>query len=491
MKLRMRFIIGFVSLSIAGIFLFQGYWLWNNYHIESRQTQERASLLLEQAIAEALAITIEEMNRDSSLNAPHGAFEIGFAADSLTRQKSRPGKRIVRYYRTTILNPTETTDSVPLVLTKDYYKESYAAIRLAGTAGIYESITQFNPIRVTTIDSLWGLHLRHEGIHNAHFVDELFGRDTVIDTSRPKTLEPTRLLQTRRVSTSMSEDYGLRGYIVDASGIIYRRMFLAGGATLLLALIATACYAYLIRTILRQKSIAQIKNDFVNNMTHELKTPITVTYSAIDTLQTYNLIDDKAKRDEYLTLCKQELKHLTRLVEKILSMAVDERKTLRLHKEAFQPGPLIDQLTRQIALKTGKQVHFRIIDELDGRPIVADKLHLGQAIENLIDNAVKYAGPEPHVTIRLKADKLFTHIEVEDDGIGIAPAHQRRVFERFYRVTDGDRHDVKGFGLGLSYVKEIAERHGGTIRLRSQEGRGSLFTLLIPNPHDTITARRG
>lgn len=156
MKLRMRFIIGFVSLSIAGIFLFQGYWLWNNYHIESRQTQERASLLLEQAIAEALAITIEEMNRDSSLNAPHGAFEIGFAADSLTRQKSRPGKRIVRYYRTTILNPTETTDSVPLVLTKDYYKESYAAIRLAGTAGIYESITQFNPIQVTTIDSLWG-----------------------------------------------------------------------------------------------------------------------------------------------------------------------------------------------------------------------------------------------------------------------------------------------------------------------------------------------
>ena len=334
----------------------------------------------------------------------HGAFEIGFAADSLTRQKSRPGKRIVRYYRTTILNPTKTTDSVPLVLTKDYYKESYAAIRLAGTAGIYESITQFNPIRVTTIDSLWGLHLRHEGIHNAHFVDELFGRDTVIDTSRPKTLEPTRLLQTRRVSTSMSEDYGLRGYIVDASGIIYRRMFLAGGATLLLALIATTCYAYLIRTILRQKSIAQIKNDFVNNMTHELKTPITVTYSAIDTLQTYNLIDDKAKRDEYLTLCKQELKHLTRLVEKILSMAVDERKTLRLHKEAFQPRPLIDQLTRQIALKTGKQVHFRIIDELDGRPIVADKLYLGQAIENLIDNAVKYAGPEPHVTIRLKTD---------------------------------------------------------------------------------------
>lgn len=225
-------------------------------------------------------------------------------------------------------------------------------------------------------------------------------------------------------------------------------MIFSFAASLLFVLITSACYAYLIRTILRQKTVAQIKNDFVNNMTHELKTPITVTYSAIDALQTFNLVEQKEKREAYFNLCKQQLKHLTELVEKILSMAVDERKNFRLQREVFRLAPLIEQLIRPLELRASKPVH-----------------------------------------IRLTANT--TEIRVTDDGIGIVPSQQERIFERFYRIGNGDRHDVKGFGLGLSYAKDMAERHGGSIHVESREHHGSTFTLIIPFRHDTrITGRR-
>ena len=226
-------------------------------------------------------------------------------------------------------------------------------------------------------------------------------------------------------------------------------------------------------------------------MTHELKTPITVTYSAIDALQTFNLVEQKEKREAYFNLCKQQLKHLTELVEKILSMAVDERKNFRLQREVFRLAPLIEQLIRPLELRASKPVHIRLTDETEPTEIDADPLHLKQMLENLLDNAVKYSGEEVHIDIRIRQTANTTEIRVTDDGIGIAPSQQERIFERFYRVGNGDRHDVKGFGLGLSYSKDMAERHGGSIHVESREHHGSTFTLIIPFRHDTrITGRR-
>lgn len=487
----MHLIILFVTLSILGIFFFQGYWLWNQYTMESRQMHERIDLLFKQSITEVLAIQVEDMGRDTSATARHGKLEIGISADSLSRTQSQPGRRVVRYYRNTIFNPEEGSNDVPLVFTKEYYKESYDALRLAGTAGIFEMVNTLKPIQINQIDSVWGIHLRQEGIQAVHFVDALFGRDTVIDSSRPLNLQPKHLIPTQRISTSMTEQFGLQGYIVNANWIIYKQMIFSFAASLLFVLITSACYAYLIHTILRQKTVAQIKNDFVNNMTHELKTPITVTYSAIDALQTFNLVEQKEKREAYFNLCKQQLKHLTELVEKILSMAVDERKNFCLQREVFRLAPLIEQLIRPLELHASKPVHIRLTDETEATEIDADPLHLKQMLENLLDNAVKYSGEEVHIDIRIRQTANATEIRVTDDGIGIAPCQQERIFERFYRVGNGDRHDVKGFGLGLSYAKDMAERHGGSIHVESREHHGSTFTLIIPFRHDTrITGRR-
>ena len=453
MKIQRYFILLFVSISVIGIFISQGYWLWNTYEVEKKQMADKVHQLFEQSIAETLVIHLTQMEKDSTQGAPHGEMSMGIAVDSISRMLSlQENKKMVRYYRNMILNPTDERDK-PLTFTKDYYKESYDVLRLASSAGMFEMVTAIRPIGILTIDSVFGTVLERNGIFQPHFVDAVFGKDTLIDTSKPKDLKLDNLIQSRRVSITMNEDFGLQGFVVDANQLIYQRMLYAFMLSVFFVLLTTACYFYLIRTILRQKTIAQIKNDFINNMTHELKTPITITYSAIDALQTFRLADNPVKREEYFTICKQQLKQLTELVEKILSMAIDERKNFHLQKEQFQLEPIVKRLSEQFVLKV---------------------------IANLIDNAIKYSGEEVNISIQLKRNKLNLEIDITDNGCGIPAKYQKQIFERFYRIPKGNRHDVKGYGLGLSYAKEIIERHGGSIRVSSQENKGSVFTLLIP-----------
>ena len=480
MKIQGHFILLFVSISIIGIFISQGYWLWNTYETEKKQMADKVHQLFEQSIAETLAIHLTQMEQDSTQNAPHGEMSMGIAVDSISRMLSlQENKKMVRYYRNMILNPTSERDE-PLIFTKDYYKESYDVLRLASSAGMFEMVTAIRPISILTVDSVFGTVLERNGIYQPHFVDAVFGKDTLIDTSKPKDLQLENLIQSRRVSITMNEDFGLQGFVVDANQLIYRRMLYAFLLSIFFVLLTTACYLYLIRTIQRQKTVAQIKNDFINNMTHELKTPITITYSAIDALQNFRLVDNMNKREEYFNICKQQLRHLTELVEKILSMAVEERKNFRLQKESFRLGPIVKQLTEQFTLQIDKSVCFQITDEWGEQTVFADKFHLTHVLANLIDNAVKYSGQAVNIVIQIKKYTNNLEITIQDDGIGIPSRYQKQIFDRFYRIPKGNRHDVKGFGLGLSYAKEIIERHGGSIHVSSQENKGSIFTLLIP-----------
>lgn len=480
MKIQRYFILLFVSISVVGIFISQGCWLWNTYETEKKHMANKVHQLFEQSIAETLAIHLTRMEQDSTQGAPHGEMSMGIAVDSISRVLShQENKKMVRYYRNMILNPTDERDK-PLTFTKEYYKESYDVVRLASSAGIFEMVTAICPISILTIDSVFGTVLERNGISRPHFVDAVFGKDTLIDTSKPQDLKLENLIQSRRVSITMNEEFGLQGFVVDADRLIYRRMLYAFMLSIFFVLLTTTCYFYLIRTILHQKTVAQIKNDFINNMTHELKTPITITYSAIDALQTFRLADNPVKREEYFNICKQQLKQLTELVEKILSMAIDERKNFHLQKEQFQVAPIVKRLSEQFALKANKPVRFQIENEWGEQPVYADRFHLTHVIANLIDNAIKYSGEEVEISIRLKRNERNLEIDIKDNGCGIPAKYQKQIFERFYRISKGNRHDVKGYGLGLSYAKEIIERHGGSIQVSSQENKGSIFTLLIP-----------
>lgn len=480
----MRLILIFVSLSVLGIFFFQGYWLWNSYQIERQQIQRKLNETLQQAINYDLTLRLEKLQDDTEPGAPHGTVEFQISPDSLST--STPNKSSLTYYSRTRYQIQDKSDSTTYLSRK---LEDSPMMRMA-FKGIWQSINSFYPVDIKQVDSVWTYFLEDEGIYNTHFIDFTLGKDTLIASSLPSDSHPADLLGTQKIGINIDDSIGLQGFILSPNRSIFKQLEILLIASLFLILITTASYIYLIRTILKQKTIAQIKNDFVNNMTHELKTPITITYSAIDALQTFNLVEQKETREEYFTLCRQQLKHLSGLVEKILSMAIDERKNFRLQKEYFSLQPILDNLTRQFTLKAGKNVCFHIDNRLHATPIYADKLHFTNVLSNLLDNAIKYAGPK--VEIRIQAERINEQLKISiaDNGMGIAPSQQSRIFERFYRVPHGNIHDVKGFGLGLSYVKDIIERHGGQITVSSKEKQGSIFTLLIPEKNDTGTIGR-
>lgn len=466
-----------MSVSILGIFFFQGYWLWNLYRAEKQELKRTVSSSFEQSVMETLAIHMADISRDTTAHALHGSMDIGITADSENQETPN-----TRYYREIHIDPPEgEAEHDTLTFTREYYHSTYDTIRMLGTTMLYEMVNTIRPIPLRKIDSIWDLHLKMKGIGSPHFVAAFSDEGKMTGSSVAAEPAGGQLIATQPFLASSREKKHLRGFVADTEQTVYSRMGLSILGSLLFVLITSACYIFLIRTILRQKTVAQIKNDFINNMTHELKTPITVTYSAIDALQTFHLADQKEKRETYFNLCKEQLKHLSELVEKILSMAVEERRNFKLRRESFLLQPVIRGWMEQLEVSSGKQINFSLDDHWGDRPVLADKFHLSQVIGNLLDNAVKYAGETVEITVRLQAlPENILSVSVADNGPGIPAGQQSRIFERFYRIPQGNLHNVKGFGLGLSYAKDIVERHGGEITVSSNGKRGSIFTLKIP-----------
>ncbi|MBP3454706.1 MAG: HAMP domain-containing histidine kinase [Alistipes sp.] len=250
-------------------------------------------------------------------------------------------------------------------------------------------------------------------------------------------------------------------------------------AAVIVLLIAAVCF-YLQYALFRQKSLARIKADFTHNITHELKTPIAVAYAANDALSNFNADDDPDKRKRYLSVVGNQLSLLSAMVERILTMSIEERDDFRLSPSECDAEEMFSQQREQFLLKAGKPTTITIGVMPQPLRFRADRLHLGNIIGNLIDNAIKYSGDSVDISLSASLDGRWVVISVEDNGIGIPQSSIGHIFDKFYRVPTGERHDVKGFGLGLYYVKLIVGKHGGTISVRSRVGKGTTFTIKLP-----------
>jgi signal transduction histidine kinase len=274
-------------------------------------------------------------------------------------------------------------------------------------------------------------------------------------------------------------DYTYEVFVTPLTDIYLHRMRGIILTTILIIVFLAFAFWYLIRTIISLRSIEEMKDDFTNNMTHELKTPIAVTYSAVDTLLNYKQGDDKEKRVQYLKICEEQLKRLSGLVEKILSMSMERRKTLAMNKEDVKLRPMIENMAKEFQLKNDKKMAFLIDVSPEDMTIHADPMHISNAISNIIDNSIKYSGDE--VEIRVKAFRQTDHdiIVLSDNGIGISEENQKRIFDKFYRVGHGNRYNVSGYGLGLYYVRQIIQRHEGSITVESTMNKGTTFTITL------------
>ena len=265
--------------------------------------------------------------------------------------------------------------------------------------------------------------------------------------------------------------------------LVFESLWLPIVSAIVFTLLIMTAFYLTVRTMLRQKKLSEIKNDFINNMTHEFKTPLATISLAVDALRNEKVVSDKEKMTYFSTIIKEENKRMNRQVETILKAALMDKQEVQLLLRPLHAHQVIkdvvENFTLQLEEKNGKA---EVLLNAENDFIDADEVHFSNLIINLIDNAIKYSKEDqpPIIKITTQSTPKSIVIVIEDNGIGMNKETVKRVFEKFYRAHTGNIHNVKGFGLGLSYVKTMVEAHGGEIRVDSVLGKGSTFTMEFP-----------
>jgi two-component system, OmpR family, phosphate regulon sensor histidine kinase PhoR len=251
--------------------------------------------------------------------------------------------------------------------------------------------------------------------------------------------------------------------------------------SLLFVLLIIFSFGYTVNTVLKQKKISEMKNDFINNMTHEIKTPISTISLACEALNDKEIIKSEGLFENYINVITEENKRLEILSERILQSALLEKGKIILKKSLVNIHELITETTNNIKLQIEKK-GGTLVSHLNATlPVIeADRVHITNVLYNLLDNANKYTPYQPEIIVTTEDAYSGILISVKDNGPGISKANQKKVFETLYRVPTGNIHNVKGYGLGLSYVKTITERHGGNVSLESELNKGTQFTIYLP-----------
>lgn len=219
-------------------------------------------------------------------------------------------------------------------------------------------------------------------------------------------------------------------------------------SSFLILLILILSFAYMFWFLIHQKTVEQLKDDFTHNVTHELKTPIAITYAAVEAMIHYNITGNKEKTNKYLHICHEELQRLGNMVEQILSLSLERKKDFKLKYEKVNLNELLDKIVEQQAIKSSKPFHVRQEFIPDGIMLEADRTHLYNILSNILDNAVKYSGNNPQIRIEAEESDGSVIIRITDNGIGIEEEHLAHIFDKFYRVSNGKQPPVKGYASG-------------------------------------------
>lgn len=351
-------------------------------------------------------------------------------------------------------------------------------------------------IDIAFLDSIIRNALQVDDLPNEYqFMIENENTLPVLFKHAPKTYNPkidTSLTVYSRIElfpNNMLDDHlTLHVYFPSRNAFLLKEMLGTIGFSLALMLIIIITIVFMFRTILAQKKLSDLKNDFVSNMTHEFKTPISTISLACEAMGDPGMMGTAVeKASPYVKMIAEENKRLSLLVESILQSNVLEKGKISLHEENIVLNELIFDVANNVQLRVnslGGSLKTSITQEL--LEVRADKMHLSNCVNNLIDNAIKYSQNVPEIVVTLKREKGKIKIEVSDKGIGIKKEHIDKIFDKLYRVPTGNVHNVKGFGLGLSYIKSIAEMHGWNLTVKSVYGEGSTFGIEMNENNKTI-----
>lgn len=489
MKSSFKYIILLVILSLVGIFLYQLFWLTDLYHSLQQQNREYIMQAIRNADhvelfgrADFISKKTNKQRETFSQADDHG----GVALTTRFRDKdstAAPVKVIERKAEHRYMN--NASEEMKKILQNGTVRvgddfSSLGELGLQMQRSLHEMIDTLLPINVVRFDSLLSANLREKQLDVRHFTEIRSEADSaVIASSVPAgfdlegydlytwkytTFHP-RTFYVYVESTRMATLAGMSGILV---------------SSLLILLILGLSFAYMIWFLIHQKTVEQLKDDFTHNVTHELKTPIAISYAAIESIIHYNLLDNRAKAEKYLHLCHEELERLGGMVEQILSISLQPEKEFRLQKEVVTVAGMIDKIVEQQKIKSSRPFRVRVDCRPTDLSLKADRMHLFNILSNIIENAIKYTSGEPEIEIEaaIVADNVV--FRICDNGPGISAEHQTRLFDKFYRIPDQRRQAVKGYGIGLFYVRTMTEKHGGTVTVESTPGHGSCFIITLP-----------
>lgn len=428
-----------MTLCIIGINAFQGYWLWTTYRLHRQQ--------FDRTVQEALLAEVQR-------------WQVTEASRLFAKRGSQGPDRNVPAKPPVFVSPDTLVGRISTLLLLHWDKGS--RINLAKLSAAYRT------------------ELLRRGI-NARFrldtvsVPPQNPADTVL-VNQFSQHELPNVMTTQFVLINPVRYLFARASFDVPTFYLLRRMGWLLGTSVLLLVLTTGCFMLMLSTILRQKKLSEVKNDFINNMTHELKTPIATVTAAVEALQHFGALNDPVKTQTYLTVSQNNLQRLSELVEKVLNLSVEEKHELSLQPERTDLRELVDALVATHQVQAQKPVQF-VVNIPVGATVTVDRVHFRNALNNLIDNAIKYSGEQVAVRLTYQSQPGGWQMSVADTGVGIPRMYQQAIFDRFFRVPTGDLHPVKGFGLGLAYVRQVVERHGGRVSLDSEPEKGSEFLL--------------
>ena len=525
MKLPLKTITILVCTALIAIFAYQSYWLYNLYVTQKQEMETAVRESLRISDYNELVLRIAKLSK--AKKAKHGevSFQTGYALDkdnklvnqgtrtkvtrndtdaiviqqagwrdSLTVKRRRQGKNRMLYVN---IN-SQRTDNAPksaVVGNKETMfvgmvdkKQTVDDLTKMMQQGIHSGIDIVSEPDIRVFDSLLTARLTERHIDSRHSLQQLSIMPQALAGVKIDTLATVTTTGYVPSAESLVFDYKYdssnnrlyRLHIEPFGRSVIRQMtgILASSAATFLVLVFV--FWYLIRTMLRQRSLEEMKDDFTHNITHELKTPVSVAYAANDALLQFADDLDRETRENYLKMSLEQLRKLGGMIEQILSTSMKRRKTFTLNKEEIYLHNTLADIVEEQRLRAKKPLDISLNVVPDKLTLLADRQHFMQIISNICDNAIKYSRDNVRIGITCKKDTDGNIvIKISDNGIGISKAHQQHIFDKFYRVPNGNLHDVKGYGLGLYYVGTMMRLHDGTVEVESEQGKGTTFTLLF------------
>ncbi len=353
---------------------------------------------------------------------------------------------------------------------KDIFKEY-----IIGKRSIYERLNQ------VMIDTLLKNELENADI-DLQYEYTVKDQDKMIFASfKPKEYSAQKNYKVKLFNdNAVDQNQTLEVFFPQKESYILRTIWSVLGSSILLLCLVGGVFYYSVNTLMSQKKLAAIKNDFINNMTHELKTPVSTISLALEIINDKTLKNTPEKTERYLGIINQENQRLRSQIEKVLNLARLEKGDVEINLEPLDLLTIIPEVLKNLSVQLeAKSVEVKFHKHQGQYWVMGDLVHVTNIVYNLIENAVKYANINPIIEISLRKIDSFVELTVKDNGIGIAKEHLDKIFDKFYRVTQGDLHDTKGYGLGLSYVKHLLDLHKGHIEVSSQIGQGTEFTVLL------------